>query len=345
MYSWHKAWMLAIALTPFLSSQSLLLAADDDGGEDLYSRIVKSSVFIQSKRPNGLSMGSGSLIDAERKIILTNYHVVHNNDTCWVQFPVYDKSGTMLTDKKKYFEFVRDNVSTYVGKVMYRDKHRDLALVYLKSLPPGTKALKIAEKSVSPGMTVWNIGNAGNDELLFGITKGDVRSVGYREFPVRLDATEMLFIKAKMVCATNPTNPGESGGPMFNKRGELVAVTQGGAVDAQGVNTFVDIAEVKAFLAEKKIDIKDASGQSTVQLVTSKTTTTTPDPKKELTLNKEKQEKDAKNEFGILQITYSNHGGEESKKERYVTELKQFIVKYSGTKAASDAKKILDGLN
>ena len=48
-----------------------------------------------------------------------------------------------------------------------------------------------------------------------------------------------------MVETDSPTNPGDSGGPLVNDKGELVAVTEGGAVNAQLLSTFIDVSEVQ----------------------------------------------------------------------------------------------------
>jgi Trypsin len=44
----------------------------------------------------------------------------------------------------------------------------------------------------------------------------------------------------------SPINPGDSGGPVANDRGELIAVTTG---DVRSPNLFIDVEEVKQFLA------------------------------------------------------------------------------------------------
>src|SRR5439155_18837412 len=56
-----------------------------------------------------------------------------------------------------------------------------------------------------------------------------------------------------------PVNAGDSGGPLLNSAGELVAVTQGGAVATQGtISFFIDISEVRSMLKAKNIRITNA---------------------------------------------------------------------------------------
>ena len=74
------------------------------------------------------------------------------------------------------------------------------------------------------------------------------------------------------MTATNPTNPGDSGGPLFNRHGQQVAVTQSGNRAAQQVNTFVDVTEVRAYLKQLKITIKEQVGEDGKTIASDKPT-------------------------------------------------------------------------
>src|SRR5262245_38218590 len=74
------------------------LSAEDLTGADLYKKCVKSCVFIVTPAKRGHAEGSGSLIDAEKRYVITNYHVGQDEDKVWVQFPVYNKDGSLMTD-------------------------------------------------------------------------------------------------------------------------------------------------------------------------------------------------------------------------------------------------------
>src|SRR5687768_6983491 len=236
-------------------------AAEDLDVEALYKKVVKSCVFIVTPAKGGYGMGSGSLIDASRRYVLTNWHVVDEEETVFIQFPVFLKDGSIMTDKQEYIKRIPAG-QAIKGKVLYRDKTRDLAIVQLERIPSGTNALPLATKSIGVGATVWNIGNPGAVRQVFGITEGRVRAVGVEKFLVGGGDGNVFEIRAKMVTTTNPTNPGDSGGPLFDKRGYLVAVTQSGNTRAQNVNAFVDVTEVQSFLKEKKIQVAVPEGES-----------------------------------------------------------------------------------
>jgi hypothetical protein len=74
-----------------------------------------------------------------------------------------------------------------------------------------------------------------------------------KKWKARLDRNTVLTFEAKVIETDSPTNPGDSGGPLLNDKGELVGVTQGGATNAQLVSTFVDVSEVKQLLATRPV--------------------------------------------------------------------------------------------
>lgn len=184
------------------------LAAEDLSPEDLYEKVVKSCVYIVTPLKGGVAQGSGSLIDVEQKLVLTNYHVVDDEDMVYVQFPVYVK-GELMTDKDKYKECIPAGHAIR-GKVLYRDKSRDLALVKLDKVPLGTPAIPLAKASPRTGTAVWQIGNAGAVSQVFRVSKGEVSAVAPEKFRVG-GGGEVFEVNARMVTATNPVNPGDSG--------------------------------------------------------------------------------------------------------------------------------------
>jgi len=214
-------------------------AAEEDGAE-LYRKVVKSCVFIVTPTKGGYGMGSGSLIDAEKKLVLTNFHVVDEEETVFCQFPIFLKDGEILTDKQEYLRRIPINQKIN-GKVLYRDKSRDLAIVRLEKVPSGTPAIPLAKKSTAVGTTTWNIGSPGELKQVFGITKGEVRSIGVQSMLVGGGDGHAWEVRARVVSSTNPVNPGDSGGPLFDKRGYQVAVTQSKNNRSTTRQSFVDI--------------------------------------------------------------------------------------------------------
>ncbi len=220
-------------------------AQEKTDGAGVYKKAVPSVVWVHSKRSNGLATGSGSLIDKDRRLVLTNYHVVQDNPSAAVFFPQF-RDGHPIAEKEYYKD--RAKRLGVAGKVIALDKKADLAIIQVEHVPEKTEALPLAAGSPEPGANVHSIGSAGKSDALFGYVKGSVRQVYKKDWRAELEPRKVAHFEAKVIETDSPTNPGDSGGPLLNDKGELVGVTQGGAVNAQLVSTFIDISEVKQLL-------------------------------------------------------------------------------------------------
>ena len=240
---------------PMLFAWVIPSAAFAEGeGAKVYKGAVPSVVWVHSKRDKGLATGSGTLIDKERRLVLTNYHVVEENPTAKVFFAVL-RDGQPVSEKEYYIDRARRLSIT--GKVILYSKKADLALIQLDSLPEKIEAVPLATGSPEAGSNTHTIGNAGKSGALFGYIKGTVRAVYQKQWKAELAPRHILTFDAKVVETDSPTNPGDSGGPLLNDKGELIGVTEGGAINAQLLSTFVDVSEVKKLLESKAVrDLK-----------------------------------------------------------------------------------------
>jgi serine protease Do len=246
-----------------LVAESASVGAKDDEVDvvKLYEEVVRSGVFIVVPMKDGPATGSGTLIDADQRLVLTVAHLVGDENKASVQFPIRDKDDRIDGDKGKYLARVKDRTAI-AAKVLHRDLARNLALLQLDKVPAGTPALRLAEKNTVPGAVLWNIGCPGAVPQLFSVTQGRVRKVEVVEVKVA-DHEKESVAKRQVVIATNPSAPGDSGGPAFDRHGRLVAVSDNAPGHLQQVQAFTSVEEVRAFLAEKKVTIKgDGSKES-----------------------------------------------------------------------------------
>jgi S1-C subfamily serine protease len=335
-------------------------ARADEGGSDLYQKVVRSCVYIITPAKGGFGAGSGSLIDAEQRIVLTNEHVVDDNKYVFVQFPIF-KDGQIVGDKDTYMARIPENKAIR-GTVLARDHTRDLAFVKLDSLPEGTRALPLARTSVRSGVKTYNIGSPGRVQHLFSMTSGIVRTVGF----TTIDFGDGKPLKATVITATNPTNPGDSGGPLFNNQGQQIGVTQSGNNAAQQVNTFIDVSEVRAYLKDQKITIKELVGEdgktigdkptgvgkkdseipvSPKDAVLKTTPVAKGPPKAGAPVPKVEPKVEpagpsaADEEAATKRLSYAKNIGN-ANTQRYTELLTEIITKWPGTKAAKEAEKI-----
>jgi S1-C subfamily serine protease len=326
----RTTWVFAIAGLTLPLAASRVSAEDFDTAE-LYAKSIKSVAFIVNGDKG--SRGSGSLIDADKKLVITNHHVVGDSDDVYVQFPMYDKKGDIITKIETYMDRIPAGLAIS-GKVLYRDLQRDLAIVEVAKVPLGTPALPLVKNQVKVGSEVYNLGSPGAVLQLFSITSGVVRSVGPKKFLVGGPGSKPFEVNAIMIQATNPANPGDSGGPLVNQKGYQVGVTQSGSRTAQQVNNFVDMTEVRSFLKQKGITIKELSDE--------------PDPKeverkKEIALKTPKAADPEKEAAALLASSKIFASGEDNR-EDYKRKLNEVLKKYPDTAAAKEAKKLLEGL-
>lgn len=244
-------------LLPLTAILALAAASVGQANPDVYQRTLRGTAWVISPRSDkDMSLGTGVLVDGQRRLVLTNYHVVQERTQAFVLFPLFQQ-GTLVTDPNVYSQgFEKLAVS---AQVLVRDVKRDLAVLQLESLPAGAVPVAIAAASPRPAETVHAIGNSGvegqGDGTLGGTlwrySKGEVRQVYRRKFRSRSEGAGAVHeLDARVVETQVPSNPGDSGGPVVNDRGELVAITQSGDFQKQRLITYgVDVTEVRAVLA------------------------------------------------------------------------------------------------
>src|SRR5262249_30545025 len=159
----------------------------------------------------------------------------------------------VIPDRTYYLEKVRP----VKGRVLDTDSRRDLAVIELESLPLQATELKLAARSPLTASTVHTVGNPGTNfpppgttpDPLWKYTRGEVSSVYRKKFS--LSQTGQA-IDATIVQTTQPINPRDSGGPVVNDKGEVVAVTSAHREGGNLLSYAIDVSEVKAFLEEAR---------------------------------------------------------------------------------------------
>jgi predicted Zn finger-like uncharacterized protein len=214
-------------------------------GQAVYRYLLKSTTWVMTKVGSRAKTGTGSLIDETNRLILTNYHVVSGGEDYVIFFPTFEQDK-LVAAKEEYLKQVKKETVLH-GKVLVTDPRHDLALIQVEKLPPGVEALPIASGSVSPGQQVHSVGNPGASDGLWVYTSGTVRQVYHKKWQA-VGGVEIFDLESDVVETQSPTNPGDSGGPLVSDTGELVAVTEGGNLEANLLSTFIDVKEVKDFI-------------------------------------------------------------------------------------------------
>lgn len=178
----------------------------------LYRKASKSVVLILCASSEGSGeLGSGSIVDAQRRRILTNAHVVIRDSTRqpWETVRVYLKPSQLTGDPK------RDLSGPLEGRVVAFDQALDLAIVEVPSLPENIEALSLKDpRGVSVGDRVAAIGHPEQGGL-WTLTTGVLSTL----------VADMGGIKGKDAFQTDASiNRGNSGGPLLDSSGSIIGV-------------------------------------------------------------------------------------------------------------------------
>ncbi len=176
-----------------------ILGSNDYADSMAIEKTKKSVVLIEVTTPTGGGSGTGIVLSADG-YIATNHHVIEDGTVIRVKF--YDGSYATATLRG----------SSEVD---------DLAVIKVdrSNLTPATFA---HSSECFVGQTVYAIGNPSGAEMAWTTTRGCISYVD-RELRIYKD-DGTLEKKLKMIQTDAMVNPGNSGGPLVNTRGEVVGI-------------------------------------------------------------------------------------------------------------------------
>jgi S1-C subfamily serine protease len=220
---------------------SLMIARPALAQESVYRRTLSATGWVVIP-VNETSSRTGTcwVVDLERRLAITNEHVVRGADTVRVYFPQWQENE--LIGARSWYKKQKAYVQ---ARVLARHFHKDLALIELATLPEGVTALPLAASSPAPGQTVHSIGNSGRgDDPLWTYRTG-------RVLRIRTHASrnsDGFVSKIRMIESNSNATKGDSGGPVVNNRGELVGVVKSYNIRRPSTTNSIDIKEIRRFL-------------------------------------------------------------------------------------------------
>lgn len=181
------------------------------------------NTFFGPQAQKSQMMGSGMIVDSNG-YILTNAHVIGDG--------VYDKITVSLIDG-----------STSEGKVLWYDTTLDLAVVKIEKT--GLPAVELGDSdSLMVGEPVVAIGNPMTLELERTVTQGVVSGLNR-------SITFENGITIKPLIQTDASiNSGNSGGPLFNAKGEVIGINTAKMNSAEGLGFSIPINTAKEILQQ-----------------------------------------------------------------------------------------------
>lgn len=219
-----KKLFIAIALSSTLIQPATVNAQYYDQDEQIninvYEKITPAIVTIDAQLSEGISSGTGCIINANG-VILTSSHVIDD-----------------ATD----IDVTLTNGKTYKAKLIsILGKNNDLALLKIDANEKLATIRLGNSETLKVGQKVLAIGNP------FGfsgtLTQGIVSRIDYSKNKIQTDAA---------------INPGNSGGPLLNSSGEVIGISQsiynpdnnksnigiGFAIPVNSVKEFIELAKI-----------------------------------------------------------------------------------------------------
>lgn len=195
------------------------------------------------------SAGSGFVIDAEKRLLITCRHVVAERKEVDVFFP-WVRAGALVADKREYLRSraeLRAAKLLVSGTVLKTSDETDLALVQLDALPPNARAVSLSARIPSQGDVLRVIGHRLDLDTVWNETCGPLRARG--------PLTEGYFWRGKklgtnahVLLAQLPTEEGDSGGPAFDARGEVAGMCNALRRQCPLAAVCISAREIRAFL-------------------------------------------------------------------------------------------------
>jgi serine protease Do len=214
--------LLSLSFTFNYPAFSQALSSDELINISVYDRVAPSIVSIDADVSDGVSSGTGCIIDP-RGIILTSSHVIENAKTIEI----------VISGDKKH----KAKLIAIMGE------NNDLALLKINpdiSLP----IIKLGDSTkIKVGQKVQAIGNT------FGfsrtLTTGIISRIDYQRNKIQTDAA---------------INPGCSGGPLLNSSGEVIGISQSiynpdNNKSNIGIGFAVPVNAARRFILSEKKDI------------------------------------------------------------------------------------------
>ena len=183
--------------------------------EEIAENALAATVYLEMQDSNGLTLGIGSGFFVRPDLIATNFHVIEG---------AAQGTAKLVSKRTKY----------PIEGIIATDEDNDLVLV--KVTADGIKPLSLGDSdTVRIGAQVYAVGNPKGMEGTF--SDGIISSIRRGNAQTRFQMTA-------------PISSGSSGGPVLNRKGEVIgmSVSAHQDLDAQNINFAIPVNKLKGLL-------------------------------------------------------------------------------------------------
>lgn len=243
---------VALVLLALLVPQPLLASNLPAG--DLYREALPGVVYIIGPKLDKaqMSVGTGFVVDGEKRLLLTAYHVVRDAKTVEVMFPRREASGKLVAERSWNDMFT----PRLTAKVIAVEPINDIAILQLDKLPAGAKVLPLASAEPDPAEDLHLIGCPVASQALWIYSSGRVRQVYHKKQLLTGAGDWKQNMSCRVVEMTVPANGGDSGGPVFNGRGEVVGLMSSIAIGSDSLSSSISVEVLRKSITVKKAELE-----------------------------------------------------------------------------------------
>jgi len=193
--------------TSFINDKGILeikLKNPEDNSE-LNATFIKnypstdSKSFVDLNKENPQTSGTGFVI-SESGLIVTNWHVVENSSSIEVFFPQINK--------------------TFNATTIIKDSKNDVAILKLTEF----SFSKIFNNPIPYTITPSNNAKQGNKVFTLGFPLGNFLGQTSKLSDGIINSLYGIQDDPRLMQISNPIQPGNSGGPLFNSSGEIIGI-------------------------------------------------------------------------------------------------------------------------
>lgn len=199
-----------------------------------YPPLFKESIPEPKLAIKEESSGSGFLL-SRNGIVVTNYHVVRNAKKIEVIFPSKNLSKE--------------------ASLKIRDLNNDIAILELQNF----NIDELSKETIPYAFTDIRSIKIGQEVFTLGFPLGSIMGTNARFSMGRINSLFGLQDDPRLLQISNPLQPGNSGGPLFNQKGELVGIVVSGlnakilyenfGIIPQNVNFAIKVSFLKNLIA------------------------------------------------------------------------------------------------
>ncbi len=177
-------------------------------GRQVYSEINYVKMYpkytdknYESNKKSESQKGSGSgIIVSTNGLVITNYHVIENS--------------------KKIEVIIPDKNITKLATVKIKDSKNDIAILEINDFSFSS----YFSQPIPFVLADINTIKVGEEVFTLGFPLGDIMGASSRLSNGRINSLYGLQDDPRLFQISNPLQPGNSGGPLFNSKGELVGL-------------------------------------------------------------------------------------------------------------------------